>query len=239
MRERGLDQVDAGFRRAKRRMGRQRDVRQDGEGVLRRQRLDREDVQRGVRFQATPCMPAPSASRAMSCATPPKPTRPSVLPCSCIPSVRNQRPSRSARSIRASPLAAAHISAKAHSATAVSQYPLIACTVMPSPASASGSMQLRAPVPRKTTCFSSGQRASITSAASSTRSSRKRTAMSCTPIGSPPARPVGTDTAGRPSTGRANCGSCARSTRAIVASFSTSMPQANGGSPETGPSTRE
>ena len=41
-----------------------------------------------------------------------------------------------------------------------------------------------------------GQRASITSAASSTRSSRKRGPISCTPIGSAPASPVGTDTAG-------------------------------------------
>ena len=64
-----------------------------------------------------------------------------VLPVSWIASVRSQRPARIARSISGRPRAAAHISAKAHSATAVSPYPLMVWTVIPhSAARASGSM---------------------------------------------------------------------------------------------------
>jgi hypothetical protein len=55
----------------------------------------------GWRFQATTFMPMPSARRAISAPIPPKPTRPSVLPVSCTPSLRSHWPARIARSIAA------------------------------------------------------------------------------------------------------------------------------------------
>ena len=65
-------------------------------------------------------MPMPAQSRAISAAMPPKPTSPTVLPVSCMPSVRGQPPLRMAPSIIAVLRAASHIRAKAISATAVS-----------------------------------------------------------------------------------------------------------------------
>ncbi len=74
----------------------------------------------GDRFQAITFMPLPCAMRATSAAMPPKPTRPSVLPVSCMPSSRSQLPARISRSICAITRADDHISAIADSATAVS-----------------------------------------------------------------------------------------------------------------------
>ncbi len=65
-------------------------------------------------------MPMPSASRATSAPMPPKPIRPSVLPVSCVPSLRSHWPPRIAPSMRAKPRAAAKSRPTAHSATAVS-----------------------------------------------------------------------------------------------------------------------
>jgi hypothetical protein len=74
----------------------------------------------GVRFQASTFMPAPRHSRAISAPMPPIPMMPTVLPVSCMPSVRGQPPPTMLWCIAPMPRAAAHISAKAISATAVS-----------------------------------------------------------------------------------------------------------------------
>jgi hypothetical protein len=92
---------------------------------------------------AATCMPSASPTRATRWPTWPKPTRPSVLPCSSTPScARDQRPSCSSRSIQPMRRAAASIRPSVISATDCALAPGVTYTGMPRAVAASTSMLL-------------------------------------------------------------------------------------------------